>query len=103
MAMTLADFRQGRVQSARYHLAKVQAGRAASEARWAHDPHALQAERAFWHSAETNAKAGVISARTLALCADDADAAFALTVGLGYDAADAKLTAMEAALIRDAA
>ena len=103
MATTLADFRQERVRGARFHLANVQAGRAASEARWAHEPHALRAERAFWHSAETDAKAGVISARALALCADNADAAFALTVGLGYDAADAKLTALEAADQKEAA
>jgi hypothetical protein len=101
--MRLADFRQGRVQGARYHLANVQAGRAASEARYANEPHALEAERAFWSRAEANAKGAVISARALALCADNADAAFALTVGLGYDAADAKLTAMEAASLQVAA
>jgi len=57
--MRLADFRQSRVQGARYHLANVQAGRAASEARWAHEPHALQAERTFWRRAEANAKASL--------------------------------------------
>jgi hypothetical protein len=97
MAATLADFRQERVRGARFHLARMQAGRAASEARYANEPHALQAERTFWRRAEANAKGAVISARALALCADDTDAAFALTVGLGYDAADAKLAAMEAA------
>lgn len=97
MATTLADFRQERVRGARYHLANVQAGRAASEARWAHDPHALQAERAFWLRAEASAKASVRNARALALCGDNADAAFALLLGESHDAIDAKLTAMEAA------
>jgi hypothetical protein len=59
MATTLADFRQERVRGARYHLANVQAGRAASEARYANEPHALQAERTFWRRAEANAKASL--------------------------------------------
>jgi hypothetical protein len=94
---TLAMFRESRVQGARYHLARMQAGRADAEARYADQPHALQAERAFWNRAEANARAALISARALALCNDDADAAFALTFGESPDAIDAKLTAMEAA------
>jgi hypothetical protein len=103
MATTLADFRQERVRGARYHLAKVQAGRAASEARYAHEPHILEAERAFWLRAEANAKASVRNARALALCADNADAAFALLLGESHDAIDARLTALEAASLQVAA
>jgi hypothetical protein len=37
----------------------VQAGRAASEARYANEPHILEAERIFWRRAEANAKASL--------------------------------------------
>lgn len=100
---TLATFRQSRVRGARYHLANVQAGRAASEARYANEPHALQAERAFWLRAEASAKASVRNARALALCGDNADAAFALLIGESHDAIDARLTALEAASLQVAA
>lgn len=93
---TLATFRQSRIDGARFHLANVQAGRAASEARYANDPHSLEAERAFWSRAIANAKASVRTARALALCGDDADAAFALLIGESHEAIDARLTAMEA-------
>ena len=59
MAATLADFRQERVRGARFHLARMQAGRAASEARYANEPHILEAERTFWRRAEANAKASL--------------------------------------------
>lgn len=100
---TTTTFCQSRIDGARYHLANVQAGRAASEARYANEPHSLEAERAFWNRALANAKASVRTARALALCGDNPDAAFALLIGESHDAIDARLTAMEAAGQKEAA
>ena len=92
---TLATFRQSRIAGARYRLANVMAARAAYEVCYADQPHAAQAERTYWISREYEARAALIGARALALCNDDAQAAFALTFGMSPEAAEAKLTAME--------